>query len=258
MKILNNNRRNREQIEGEWIQNKISFSEPEKIHFLKEILNDTIEFVDSENLFFEILVEISSSSDDFVNLLSLISTKLTGSIVYPNLLIPLIEIGRKNPPIAQKLLDKIYQNVEKPRLIAISGHILGGIFEKKPEKFINIFQDRILDSDEFLLLSYIKAFRIICNFEILISKEEMDFIEKVIERNVLLVNIELIYLSIDNYSKERNFFLNLLEFFLNKKEIGYKIAFFHPLNSFNQRIFMRLLMLRKTAMMEMFCIIYHR
>ena len=199
------------QIKDEWERNKNQYSDYEKIQFLRKIFTDRSTFFQNTEIFFSIFIEVATPSPEFIELLNDITEDLIRSLVYPNLLIPLITLGREKPETARKILEKIHSDRANTRLIAASGHLLGGIYITQPDNYIPLLKAMIHETDEALLLSYVKGFRIVCKDKTFISNIDKEIISELIKRNIVNINCELIFLSIENISKDRDFFFTIIQ-----------------------------------------------
>jgi hypothetical protein len=222
-----------QRIKEEWNINKSQYSEQEKIQFLRRIFADQFTFFQNTEIFFSIFIEIAAPSPEFIELLNDVVVQLIRSPVYPNLLTPLITLGSEKPEIARKILEIIHSNGKYSRLIAASGHLLGGIYITQSDEYTRLLESAIHETNEDLLLSYVKGFRIVCKSKVSFSDIDKGIISGLIERNIVNINCELIFLSIENISKDREFFFTIIQNLITQQNLSYRAALFNPLINFN-------------------------
>jgi len=222
-----------EEILREWEAIKDKKTDAEKFSFLKEIINTPFVFIKCHTIFWDLLIELASSSEEFLEILNLVASKLTLDLVYSNMILPLIQIGREKAEDTQGILDQIYRDPSNYRLIALSGHLLGGLYQNKPKEFLDIVERQIDTRNEYFLVSYIKALRIILDAKGILSEREKLFLDRSLKKGFEIVNTEIIFLLIENIKQNREFCYKRLERLIQEEPVSYKRALFNQFNNFS-------------------------
>ena len=106
------------------------------------------------------LPQLASTDDDFVNLLSIIISKVKSDMAQGPFIRGLINIGASNPKVGLELFEKMAESDDKD-VVSYSGLILGGSGKKEFGRVFPRIVDNVKSQDSDIQATSIKALRVI-------------------------------------------------------------------------------------------------
>jgi len=179
----------------------------------------------------EILFDIASSSDEYIQLLKKISSKLKNDMAQGPFLSTLIRIGQEKKEIAISLINKIIKTSKDDNLIVLSGLILGGVGIKDKKLALDMIEENIdFERNPSILQSYIKAILVISERQKKLDKIYIKIIKKMIDKKIENVNLEILNFALSNYGKNKFFFYKIIKSLIIEDNDLYKKYLFHRIS----------------------------
>jgi len=212
-----------------WSQVKASLSIEEKENMVEDAINKDIwGYFD---LLSEILFDIASDSDKFIQMLETISSKVKNDMAQGPFLSMLIRIGNEKSSIAVNIRNKIVENNVNENLLVISGLILGGLGLKNKKIILDLINHSLdAEKNPIILQSYIQAILVINEKEEKIDKTYLKLIKNLLDKNIENVNLEILNFSIANYTKNKNLFYKIIKNLILENNNPYKRFLFSRLS----------------------------
>jgi len=152
------------------------------------------------DLISEILFDIASDSNKYIQMLGMISSKVKNDMAQGPFLSSLIRIGQEKEDIAgiknrKLVLDLIERNIN-------------------------------LEQNPLILQSYLKAILVMNEKQKKMEKKYLKFIEKLLNKKIENVNVEILNFSLSNYDKNKSFFYKIIKsLIIENNEIYKKFLF---------------------------------
>lgn len=216
------------QIE-EWNQIKDRLSPEEKEIIVENALSKDIwGYLD---LLSEILFDIASDSDKYIQILETLSSKVKNDMAQGPFLSTLIKIGQEKKDIAIQLRNKIIEKSRSEHLKILSGLILGGIGTEDEKTILDLIEMNIKqEKTSSILQSYLKAILIMNEKQKEIDKRYLSIVENTLNKKDEGANIEIMNFSLSNYNKNKQFFYKIIKTLISENNDSYKRFLFSRLS----------------------------
>ena len=214
MKLSDFERYKSEEQRERWSRLSSTLSKEEK----RKLLDECIDYKDPYayySLMSELLFELVSKSDDYLNLFTRIAKKYKEGVAHAPIQ-PLLEKLGKETEQAGFLRESFKSSTDEGQRIA-SGRILGGMGIKDQDTILDIIHKELGEcNDSALLQSYVMALLIIIVETKIIKKKTYEAINKLLEKGDENTDKHIISLAISSYAGNPMYFYGVITNLLDK------------------------------------------